>query len=279
VDASRDHAEAPAAGRAALAPRIRRHQPLVGTVLSVPDAALAELVGERFDFVWIDLEHGQLGPREAQVMAIAARAAGCAALVRLPHAGSELLPALLDAGVDGVVAPKVDDAAAAAKLVGRLRYPPRGTRGTAPRRANSYGRVPAPATANGTDPACVIQIESAMAVGNAAEIASLDGVDALVVGCSDLALDLGVPGDVESAPLRGAIRQVQQAAAQAGVASGIAAHGAAPSLARLLAGRSTILLYSSDVRIYARAVDDAAATLARVLASDAEEATPTCPST
>jgi 2-keto-3-deoxy-L-rhamnonate aldolase RhmA len=251
----------------------------VGTVLSVPDAALAELVGERFDFVWIDLEHGQLGPREAQVMAIAARAAGCAALVRLPHAGSELLPAVLDVGVDGVVAPKVDDAAAAEQLVARLRYPPRGTRGMAPRRANSYGRVPAPAAASGTELACVVQIESATAVGNAAELASVYGVDALVVGCSDLALDLGVPGELESAPLLAAIREVQAAAAQAGVASGIAAHGAAPALARLLAGRSTIVVYASDVRIYAGAVDDAAATLAGVLASDAEEAGPTWPST
>jgi 2-keto-3-deoxy-L-rhamnonate aldolase RhmA len=286
VEASGDHAEAPGAGRApgaartpALAPRIRRHQPLVGTVLSVPDAALAELAGERFDFVWIDLEHGQLGPREAQVMAIAARAAGCAALVRLPHGGSELLPALLDAGVDGVVAPKVDDAVAAERLVERLRYPPWGTRGVAPRRANSYGRVPVPAAANGTELACVVQIESATAVRNAAEIASVDGVDALVVGCSDLALDLGVPGELEAAPLLVAIRQVQQAAAEAGVASGIAAHGGAPALARLLAGRSTIVVYSSDVRMYARAVDDAAAALARVLAGDAEEASPTWPST
>jgi 4-hydroxy-2-oxoheptanedioate aldolase len=262
----------------ALAPRLRRHQPLVGTVLSVPDPALAELVGERFDFVWIDLEHGQLGPREAQVMAIAARAAGCAALVRLRHADSELLPALLDAGVDGVVAPRVEDAAAAERLVGRMRYPPWGTRGVAPRRANSYGRAPAPAAPIGTDLACVVQIESATAVRNAAEIASVDGVDALVVGCSDLALDLGAPGELESAPLLDAIRQVQGAAAAAGVASGIAAPGAAPVIARILSGRSTIVVYSSDVRVYARAVDDAAATLARVFASDAEEASATWPS-
>src|ERR671914_2684759 len=101
---------------AGLAARIRRRERLVGTVMSVPDAALAELLCERFDFVWIDLEHGQLGAREAQVMAIAARAAGCAALVRLPCIGSELLPAPLDAGVDGVVAPRVESAATAARL-------------------------------------------------------------------------------------------------------------------------------------------------------------------
>jgi 2-keto-3-deoxy-L-rhamnonate aldolase RhmA len=253
----------------------RDHQQ-VGTVLSVPDATLAELVCERFDFVWIDLEHGQLGAREAQVMAIAARAAGCAALVRLPHADSELLPALLDSGIDGVVAPRLEHAGAAERLVDRLRYPPWGSRGMAPRRANSYGRVSRPDPAG---VACVVQIESAKAVENAAAIAAVEGVDALVVGCSDLSLDLGTPGELESAPLLAAVRQVQQAAAAAGVASGIAAHGPGAALSRLLGGRSTIVVYSSDVRLYAQAVDDAVAGLARVVAPAAEDGSPAWPST
>jgi len=256
--------------RAPMASRLRSGDPLVGTVVSVPDAALTELLCERFDFVWIDLEHGQLGPREAQVMAIAARAAGCAALARLPHAGTELLPALLDAGVDGVVAPRVDDAAAAERLVERLGYPPAGSRGVAPRRASSYGRAH-----HGPDPACVVQIESARAVGQADAIAAVHGVDALVVGCSDLARDLGIPGRLGDPGLVEAVRAVQQAASNAGLASGIAAP-TARALAALRGGRSTLVVYSSDVRIYARAVDDAVAGLARVLA---EGGSPAWPST
>jgi 2-keto-3-deoxy-L-rhamnonate aldolase RhmA len=242
--------------RAAIASRLRGREPLLGTVVTVPDAALTELLCERFDFVWIDLEHGQLGSREAQVMAIAARAAGCAALVRLPHAGTELLPALLDAGVDGVVAPRVEDAAAAERLVERLRYPPAGSRGVAPRRASSWGRE-----RDGPDPACVVQVESAAAVARAEAIAAVDGVDALVVGCSDLSRDLGVPGRLGDPGLVEAVRAVQRAAAGAGLASGIAAP-TAEALAALNAGRSTLAVYSSDVRIYARAVDAAVADLA-----------------
>jgi 4-hydroxy-2-oxoheptanedioate aldolase len=248
-----------------LAARIRRREPLLGTVMSVPDAALAELLCERFDFVWIDMEHGQLGPREAQVMAIAARAAGCAALVRLPRPDSELLPALLDAGVDGVVAPRVENAVTAALLADRLRYPPAGSRGVAPRRASSYGRVAEPWSAGGR-PACIVQIESARAVDNAAAIAAVEGVDALVVGCSDLSLDLGVPGELESPPVLEAIRRVQRSAAEAQVACGVAAPRPKGALAALVSGGSTLFVYSSDVRIYARAVDDAVAGLARILA-------------
>ncbi len=251
---------------AELAARIRRHEPLIGTVLSVPDAALAELVCERFDFVWIDMEHGQLGPREAQVMAIAARAAGCAPLVRLPRPDSELLPALLDAGVDGVVAPRVENAVTAALLAGRLRYPPSGSRGVAPRRASAYGRVAEPWSAVGR-PACVVQIESTRGVENAAAIAGVQGVDALVVGCSDLSLDLGVPGQLDSPALLEAVRRVERSAAEAQVACGVAAPSATGALAALVAGGSTLFVYSSDVRIYAKAVDDGVAGLARILAA------------
>jgi 2-keto-3-deoxy-L-rhamnonate aldolase RhmA len=253
---------------APLAARLRSREPLVGTVASVPDAALTELLCERFDFVWIDLEHGQLGAREAQLMAIAARAAGCAALVRLPHAGTELLPALLDAGIDGVVAPRVEDAAAAGRLAERLRYPPAGSRGTAPRRASSWGRAP-----DGPEPACVVQIESAAGAARAEAIAAVDGVDALVVGSSDLSRDLGVPGQLRDPRLVEAVRTVQRAAKDAGVASGVAAPTAA-TLAALHAGRSTLAVYSSDVRIYATAVDGDAAELARVLTGEASPAWP-----
>ena len=238
---------------------------LIGTVISVPDAALAELVCERFDFVWIDMEHGQLGPREAQVMAIAARAAGCAALVRLPRPDSELIPALLDAGVDGEVAPRVENAVTAALLADRLRYPPSGSRGVAPRRASSYGRVAEPWNAGGR-PACVVQIESARGVDNAAAIAAVEGVDALVVGCSDLSLDIGVPGRFDSPALLDAVRRVERSAAESQVACGVAAPGATAALAALVGGGFSIFVYSSDVRLYARAVDDAVAGLARVLA-------------
>ena len=48
----------------------------VGTVLSVPGALYAELLARHFDFVWIDLEHGALGPAEMQEAVIGVQAAG-----------------------------------------------------------------------------------------------------------------------------------------------------------------------------------------------------------
>ena len=56
-------------------------------------------------------EHSALGIRDAQLLAIAAKAGGAFALVRLPRHDSELVAAVLDMGIDGVIAPKVSSAA------------------------------------------------------------------------------------------------------------------------------------------------------------------------
>jgi 2-keto-3-deoxy-L-rhamnonate aldolase RhmA len=212
---------------------------------------LAELVAEAFDFVWIDLEHGALAHADVLPLCVAARAAGCAALVRLPSPDPDGLGALLDAGIQGVVAPRVESSDDARRLVDRLRHPPRGSRGHASRRASGYGAT------DPIEPLCWAQIETAAGAGAAEAIAAVDGVDALVVGCADLALALEGTLDASSPRMREAIALVQAAAESAGIPSGIAGPGDGGLLRELAAGRSTILLHSADVRIYARAVREA----------------------
>jgi 2-keto-3-deoxy-L-rhamnonate aldolase RhmA len=221
----------------------------VGTVVSLPDVALAEITASAVDFVWIDLEHGALSVRDVQPLAIAARAGGAASLVRLRSADDAALGPSLDAGVDGVVVPRVEAADQAAKLVEQLRHPPRGSRGAAARRASRYG----PGYASPADPVCLMQIESADGVGRAAAIACVAGVDALVVGCADLALDIGEQC-LESNRFRAAIRDVQRAAADAGIASGIAGPDDPELLERLAGSLSRVLVLGADVRIYAGAL-------------------------
>jgi 4-hydroxy-2-oxoheptanedioate aldolase len=231
----------------------------IGTVISLPDIALAELAGAALDFAWIDLEHGALSLRDAQALAIALAAAGCEAHVRLPGSDSELLGPVLDAGVDGVVAPRVDDADAARRMVRRLRYPPAGTRGFGPRRAGAYGRAASDAVA------CSVQIESPAGVDAAAEIAAVEGVDAIVLGCSDLSMALDAPGDLSGRALAAAVDHVAAAAARAGARFGVAAGGPREEVAALAAGRADHVVFSADVRLYSGAIDAAMETLTTAL--------------
>jgi 2-keto-3-deoxy-L-rhamnonate aldolase RhmA len=239
--------------------RVVARERLLGTVIACPDLALAELAASRLDFLWIDLEHSPLTVRDAMVLSIAARAGGAATLVRLARADSELLTALLDAGVDGVIAPRVESAAIARELAGAVRYPPEGRRGFAHRRATAYGlggpggRAPRPRPAV-EPPLCFVQIESRRAVEAADAIAATPGVDGLIVGPADLAGDLGITHDLNEPQLRAAMATVQRAARGAGVVSGLAAGGAPHDVAALLGEDTTLLAYSADVRLYADAV-------------------------
>jgi 4-hydroxy-2-oxoheptanedioate aldolase len=240
--------------------RLEAGDGLVGTVVTLPDVALAELTASAVDFVWLDLEHGALAARDVLPLAVAARAGGAGSLVRVSGLDDPGLGAALDAGALGVVVPRVESVAEAEHAVGRLRYPPRGSRGLAARRASSYGLEPWPPA----DPVCMLQIESAAGVDAAEAIAEVDGVDALVVGSGDLGLDL-------SGPLHGAIAHVQRACTGAGIASGVAGPAEPELLIELAAGRSTVLVLGADVRIYASALRAAAGRLDQETAHDAPE--------
>jgi 4-hydroxy-2-oxoheptanedioate aldolase len=238
----------------------------IGTVLSLPGAALAELAGTALDFAWIDLEHGALGLGDVQAMAVGLAAAGCAAHVRLPSSDADHLAAVVDAGIDGIVAPRVESAQQARDLVARLQYPPEGRRGFGPRRAGRYGRTPAFWAAPESRVECTAQIESPAGVAAAAEIAAVNGIDALVVGCSDLTLELDAPQDLHSRGLRAAVRTVADAASAAGARFGLAASGDPVDIAELGAGRADLIVYSTDGRIYSTAIDAVAESLEGVRA-------------
>jgi 4-hydroxy-2-oxoheptanedioate aldolase len=248
---------------------VHAHRPLVGTVLTLPGATTAELLAEPFDVVWIDLEHGALGPLDAQELMLGAQAAGAHALVRLPADAHALQRAMLDAGADGVVLAGVEDAATAEAACAGTVHPPEGTRGWGPRRlalrrrSAGAGRLPL------VRPSVWAQVENAPGVERAAQIAAVPGIDALVVGTADLSFALGVPLDNAAPALVDAVARVRVAADGAGIAFGIAGalDGAPPAL---LAGAS-ILVHSTDARLCAGAVDGAAAWLRTALDSPQED--------
>jgi 4-hydroxy-2-oxoheptanedioate aldolase len=226
---------------------------LLGTVLSTVDPVFGEVASFHVDLVWIDLEHSPISVRDAQVLVIAAAAAGAFSLIRVRGTDGDGLGALLDTGVNGIVVPRVETAADLEALSLQTLFPPRGRRGYAPR------RVTLNTTASFDErPACIVQVESRAAVDRAAELAACDITDALVVGTSDLSLDLGTPMRTDSPELIASVEQVRAAALAAGKGWGVAA-GGDPARLRALAGeRGATLVYASDVRVFTEAIADAA---------------------
>lgn len=239
----------------------------IGTVISLPEVTLAELLGASLDLAWIDLEHGALTVRDVPGLAIGLRAAGCEAHVRVARWDSEAIGPAADAGADGIVVPGVETPAQAAEAVRRLRYPPEGVRGYGPRRAGGYGR----GGERPGDPVVTLQVETPAGVAAADALAAVHGVHALVVGCADLTLRLGAPGRLDHPGLASAVERVARAAAAHGVAFGLAGGGNLRALAGLAPVGCELLVHSVDVRLYARAVDRANAQVTESL--DAQAAT------
>ena len=103
-----------------------------------------------------------------------------------------------------------------------MRYAPRGMRGVSGMsRATRYGQVRDYAKRAEEELCLIVQIETAEAVGRIAEIAAVDGVDALFIGPADLAASMGHPGDMGHPEVVAMIERAIKAIVAAGKPAGI----------------------------------------------------------
>ena len=163
-------------------------------VIEAPVAGTVRAIGlAGFDFVVLDLEHSSSGVEALGPLIAEARAIDLPAVVRVWANDAALIAKVVDAGANGVMVPHVDSADAARRAALAARWSPRGERGVAPLIA--YGAVEQRSQIDDAT-LVIVQLEGAAAIGSAAAIAAVDGVDALFVGPYDLAESLGHPGDV-----------------------------------------------------------------------------------
>jgi 2-keto-3-deoxy-L-rhamnonate aldolase RhmA len=71
------------------------------------------------------------------------------------------------------------------------------------------------------DTLTIAQIETGLGVENVEKIAAMEGIDALLIGPNDLAISLGVPGDLLGDTVDSAIAKVADAASKNGKVFGL----------------------------------------------------------
>jgi len=160
-----------------------------------------------FDWVAIDLQHGE-APRASVVGLLAAvQGRGAAAWVRVQADDLTMAAWCLDMGADVVVVPQVSSAAEAHAAVAASRYAPDGHRSWGPARA-------ALRPAGAPDQRLVVMIEDAAAVEDADAICATPGLGGVLIGPADLTVSLGgtVPDDLTSDRTLDAARRVAEAA-------------------------------------------------------------------
>ena len=207
---------------ASLKDALRGPEPLIGTLVTTASPEVAEVLAlAGFDWLFIDLEHGSLSIHDAQ-RAIQAVASRCFTVVRVADATAENVKRVLDTGCDGIIAPHVNSAEEARRIVALCKYPPLGERSVGLGRAQGYGLTFADyiASANART-VVIVQIEHKDGVANVEEIAAVPGVDALFVGPYDLSASMDLMGQVSDARVLAAIEKVRAACAAAKMTFGI----------------------------------------------------------
>ena len=211
----------------------------LGCSLMFPSPQLVEMLGfAGFDWVLLDCEHGSLSLADVELMAMAADAAGITAIARPRSNAASDITAVMDRGVSGVQIPHIDTVEDARRAVAAVKFGAgdrhRGlAAGTRPDRWGMGAKMPDfVEEANARSLVCV-QLESATAIHNAAEILTVTDIDVFFIGPSDLSQSMGYPGNPTAPPVAAAISGTLEAIRAAGKVPGMPA--TAESLAATLA--------------------------------------------
>lgn len=229
-------------------------RPLVGLWVCSGSALIAEIqAGSGADWLLIDMEHSSndLNTVLAQLQAVAAYPVS--PLVRVPFGDDVMLKQVLDIGAQNVLVPMVNTAEQARRVVEAVRYPPLGKRGvgSALSRSARWNRVDGYLQNADDHVSLFVQVESAEAVENAAEIAAVDGVAGIFVGPSDLAASMGVLGQQSHPDVLAAVERTFAAVRAAGKPVGVNAFDPVAAENYIAAGVDFIAV-GADVSMLAR---------------------------
>lgn len=229
----------------------------MGTVAHFTDPSSAELIGLMgFDCLWIDLEHQPVGIAEAANMIRAARVSDMDVMARAAKGEFLRMARLLEAGASLIMYPRCESAEEARELVRFGKFAPLGERGyfsASP--DNPYSIMPAKDYVRKANEQTILiaQIESPHAVTQAAEIASVEGIDMLFFGPGDYSALLAVPGDLRAEVVQKGLEETARQALAAGKRFGTTVSDVEYAKRMLDLGAS-LLCYGGDMHFVRQAL-------------------------
>jgi 2-keto-3-deoxy-L-rhamnonate aldolase RhmA len=206
------------------------------------------------DFIMLDLEHGSYSFDTVVDMFATARAAGIGTFARVPELTKGYVSRMMDCGANGIMVPMLESADQAKRFVAWAKFAPLGDRGLGSSGAHTdYGGM------GGTAPEfmqraneetlTIAQIETARAVEDIDAIASVEGIDALLIGPNDLSISLGCAGDLMNPKVQEAIGKVADAASKWGKIFGM--HAGDALLDKWIPKGLTLVMSSLDISVLA----------------------------
>jgi len=202
--------------------RLKDQVPVIGTFVKTPSPVVCELLSHaRLDVICLDGEHAPFGRMEIDGCVAALRAADQPSLVRISADTAAEIRNALDAGATGILVPHVKSVDQAAAIVRASRYGEGGRGYSGSTRAADFAAkgMQAHLKDSAVQTTVIVQIEDLAALGPAAAIAAVEGVDCLFIGRADLAVAMG--RDTSAPEVVDAVRGICAVAKSAGTAIGM----------------------------------------------------------
>ncbi len=217
-----------------------------------------------YDWLFLDLEHNSMDLDTGVQIAVAALGAGIAPVARVPAGQLWMATRFLDGGGLGIVVPHVDTPEEAHKIAQALRYPPQGHRSVAGGLPHfGYAKIGLAETCAAINAATlvVVMLETPTAIANAAAIAAVPGIDSLLIGTNDLAMELGIPGGFGDERIVAAYQAVCDACRAHGKFAGVGGVADEALLRRYIGMGVRLVLPGSDLAFMVAAASERAAAM------------------
>jgi 2-keto-3-deoxy-L-rhamnonate aldolase RhmA len=242
-------------------------RPVIGTFVKLGRREVIEILAlAGLDFAICDLEHSQITEQETGNLITAGRACAMPVIVRVAHFDPGQLNRVLEAGAAGIQLPQMQTVKQISAFRSACKYPPEGSRSVSlAQPAAGYGSEPLPDYLHRSNQEVLLvgQLESKELEKPVNTL--IQGLDVAFIGSLDLTVDMGAPGKFDDPAVQERVREVEQAAATAGVHLGIYADSPARAAEAIARGYRMIAL-SSDLGALADTVKGWVKQLAELLA-------------
>ena len=248
---------------------LREGKSAIGTMLvEVRQASVMQVLANAgLDFVIIDNEHGAFNIETISDLSRAARKVGVTPIVRVPEWSYAHITQPLDSGAQGIMAPRITEAGQVREILQMMKYPPLGRRGSVVARGHTdlkAGSVVEVMNDANEESMLIVQIETRQALESIDQILAIPGVDAALVGPTDLSVALGIPGKMTDPILVAAITSAIEACRRANVHPAIQMNDL--TLASHWASKGMKLVsFNSEIGMLTQAATGAVASIAGVM--------------
>ena len=228
----------------------------MGCWVGLADPYAAQITASAgFDWLLIDGEHAPNDLRSIIAQLQVIEKSNSHPVVRPVVGETWMIKQMLDAGAQTLLIPMVESADQARALVSAVTYPPTGVRGvgSALARASNFGGIPDYLLTARAEICLLLQVENRAGLNALDDILTVEGIDGIFVGPSDLAADLGHPGQPSHPQVQDAIEMAFGKIRKAGLAAGILTTDQEAAQNYLDLG-ATFVATGIDVTTFARAM-------------------------